>query len=211
MGRNGLLMVLALVVMTLFAYWPAIHEGGFIWDDDDYVTANKTLRDMSGLKDIWFSPKATPQYYPLVHSGFWIEYQLWGLHPTGYHITNVLLHAFAALLLWRLLSSLTVPGAWLAAALFALHPVHVESVAWVTERKNVLSAVFYLGAALVYLKWADTKATGGRRPRAYFGALLLFICALLSKTVTASLPAALILVMWWKDGRDNNFGAVLAK
>lgn len=203
-GRRGLLLGFALVVMTILAYWPAIQEGGFIWDDDDYVTENKTLRDFDGLKDIWMSPKATPQYYPLVHTGFWMEYQLWGLDPTGYHVTNVLLHALAALILWRLLRWLSVPGAWLAAALFALHPVHVESVAWITERKNVLSGVFYLGAALVYLKWADAKAAGQRRPWAYFGALLLFLCALLSKTVTVSLPAALLLVMWWREGRDGN-------
>jgi tetratricopeptide (TPR) repeat protein len=187
--------------MTIVAYWPAIQHGGFIWDDNDYVTENKTLRDADGLKDIWMSPKATPQYYPLVHTGFWIEYQLWGLDPTGYHVTNVLLHALAALILWRLLRWLAVPGAWLAAALFALHPVHVESVAWITERKNVLSAVFYLGAALVYLKWVDAKAAGQRRPWMYVGAFLLFVCALLSKTVTTSLPAALLLVAWWREGR----------
>ena len=203
-GWRGVLLALALVVMPFIAYWPAIQEGGFIWDDDDYVTENKTLRDASGLKDIWISPKATPQYYPLVHTGFWMEYQLWELDPTGYHVTNVLLHALAALLLWRLLRWLSVPGAWLAAALFALHPVHVESVAWVTERKNVLSAVFYLSAALVHLKWADAKGTGQRKTWAYVGALLLFVCALLSKTVTVSLPAALLLVAWWRDGRDGS-------
>ncbi len=202
--HRGILLSLALVVLTFVAYWPAIQEGGFIWDDDDYVTANKTLRDLDGLKDIWTSPQATPQYYPLVHTGYWIEYRLWGLDPTGYHVTNILLHALVSVLLWRLLRWLAVPGAWLAAGLFALHPVHVESVAWITERKNVLSGVFYLAAALVYLKWADGKTAGQQRPRAYFGALLLFICALLSKTVTVSLPAALLLVAWWRQGRDGN-------
>lgn len=206
LGRRGVFLALTLVVMTFVAYWPAMQEGGFIWDDDDYVTENKTLRDSGGLKDIWFSPRATPQYYPLVHTGFWIEYQLWELDPTGYHVTNVLLHALAALLLWRLLRWLSVPGAWLAAALFALHPVHVESVAWITERKNVLSGVFYLGAALVYLKWADGKAAGQRRPWAYASALLLFVCALLSKTVTSSLPAALLLVAWWREGNMEGPG-----
>ena len=200
----GILSALALMVLTFVAYWPAIQDGGFIWDDDDYVTANKTLRDVDGLKDIWLSPQTTPQYYPLVHTGFWIEYRLWGLDPTGYHVTNVLLHALGSVLLWRLLRRLAVPGAWLAAGLFALHPVHVESVAWITERKNVLSGVFYLAAALGYLKWADAKTAGQQRPCAYFGALLLFICALLSKTVTVSLPATLLLVAWWRQGRDGN-------
>lgn len=203
-ARRGILFTLALIVLTFVAYWPAIQEGGFIWDDDDYVTANKTLRDIDGLKDIWTSPQATPQYYPLVHTGYWIEYRLWGLDPTGYHVTNVLLHALVSVLLWRLLRWLAVPGAWLVAGLFALHPVHVESVAWITERKNVLSGVFYLAAALVYLKWADAKAAGQRKPGAYFGALLFFVCALLSKTVTVSLPAALLLVAWWRQGRDEN-------
>ena len=202
--HRGILFTLALVVLTFVAYWPAIRDGGFIWDDDDYITANKTLRDVGGLKDIWMSPKATPQYYPLVHTGYWIEYRLWGLDPTGYHATNVLLHALVSVLLWRLLRRLAVPGAWLAAGLFALHPVHVESVAWITERKNVLSGVFYLASMLVYLKWEDANFSGQRRPRAYFGSLLLFVCALLSKTVTVSLPAALLLVAWWKQGRGGN-------
>ncbi len=200
--HRGILLTLALIVLTFVAYWPAIQEGGFIWDDDDYVLENKTLRDPGGLKDIWISPQATPQYYPLVHTGFWIEYQLWGLDPTGYHVTNVLLHALASVLLWRLLRWLAVPGAWLAAGLFALHPVHVESVAWITERKNVLSGVFYLAAALVYLKWEDAKTAGQRRPLRYVAAFLLFVLALLSKTVTVSLPAALLLVAWWRQGRE---------
>lgn len=201
--RSGAALGIALFAMTLVAYWPAVHDGGFIWDDDDYVTENRTLRDVDGLKDMWRSPRATPQYYPLVHTGYWIEYRLWGLDPTGYHVTNVLLHALAAVLLWRLLRWLAMPGAWLAAALFALHPLHVESVAWITERKNVLSGVFYLGAAWVYLKWADSGARGVRRaPWRYAAALLLYLCALLSKSVTVSLPAALLLVHWWRDHRQ---------
>lgn len=200
-GRRGAWLGLALMLMTLLAYWPAIHDGGFIWDDDDYVYQNKTLLDAQGLKDIWTDPQATPQYYPLVHTGYWLEYRLWGLDPTGYHVTNVLLHALAAILLWRLLRSLTIPGAWLAAALFALHPLHVESVAWITERKNVLSGVFYLTSAWFFLKWADADSLSGRRHRHYFAALLFYVFALLSKTVTASLPAAILLVFWWRDGR----------
>jgi Flp pilus assembly protein TadD len=198
----GACLGVALFALTFVAYWPVLWHGGFIWDDNDYVLENKTLREFNGLRDIWLSPRATPQYYPLVHTGYWIEYQLWGLHPTGYHVTNVILHGTAALLLWVLLRRLAVPGAWLAAALFAVHPVHVESVAWITERKNVLSGVFYLAAALVYLKWTEALAAGRRSPWAYAGAFALYVCALLSKTVTASLPAALLLVFWWQDGQD---------
>jgi len=199
-NRRGIFLGLALIAMTVLAYLPAIQNGGFIWDDQDYILHNKTLRDAAGLRQIWTNPRATPQYYPLVHTTYWIEYRLWGLDPTGYHVINILLHALGAVLLWLVLRQLKVPGAWLAAALFAVHPVHVESVAWITERKNVLSGVFYLGAALAYLKWDDAQAGGERRHAGYLTSLILFLCALLSKTVAATLPAALVLVTWWKGG-----------
>ena len=179
---------------------PAL-RGGFTWDDDAYVTNNITLRSAPGLSRIWGQLTATPQYYPLVFTSFWLEYHLWGLNPLGYHIVNVLLHTLAAMLLWRVLVRLQVPGAWLAAGIFALHPVAVESVAWVTERKNVLSAVFYFAAALAYLRWQERETSDRGANAHYFLSLTLFICALFSKTVTASLPAALLLVMWWKRGR----------
>jgi tetratricopeptide (TPR) repeat protein len=194
----------ALIVLLVFlAYLPAL-RGGFIWDDDVYVTENTTLHDGEGLQQIWFKVGAVPQYYPMVHTTFWLEYHLWGLNPVGYHLINVLLHATAAILLWQLLLYLRIRGAWLAAVLFALHPVGVESVAWITERKNVLSAVFYFAAALAYLRFVALAEPGGpNRLRWYWylGALVLFIAALLSKTVTCSLPAALLLVCWWKKGR----------
>ena len=169
-------------------------NGGFIWDDDDYVQDNLTLRSLEGLGQIWFQPGATRQYYPLVHTTYWLEYRLWGLDPTGYHVVNVILHALSAVFVWRLLIRLKVPGAWAAAALFALHPVHVESVAWITERKNTLSGAFYLSAAWAYLRYEEARI-----PRLYWSSLFLFAAALLSKTVTCTLPAALLLVVWWKD------------
>ena len=183
---------LLLVGLTAGAYLPAM-AGGFVWDDDDYVLDNPTLRSFQGLEQIWLQPGTTRQYYPLVHTTYWLEYRLWGLDPTGYHVVNVLLHALSAVLVWRLLRLLQVPGAWAAAALFALHPVHVESVAWITERKNTLSGLFYLGAA-----WAYLRCEAVRNPRWYWAALLLFAAALLSKTVTSTLPAALLLVLWWQ-------------
>ncbi len=199
--RSAALAGLLIALLTLTAYLPAL-RGGFVWDDDDYVTENATLRERSGLRQIWLEVGATPQYYPLVQTTFWLEYRLWGPNPFGYHLVNIVLHALGAVLLWRVLVQLQVPGAWLAAAIFALHPVHVESVAWITERKNVLSAVFYFAAAVAYLRFAPLQHTE-RRPRwhLYFLSLGLFIAALLSKTVTCSLPAALLLVAWWKTGR----------
>jgi tetratricopeptide (TPR) repeat protein len=192
------LPALALVALTLLAYGPAL-QGGFVWDDDAYVTANRTLRSFDGLRRIWTEPGVVPQYYPLTFTSLWLEYRLWGIDPTGYHVTNVLLHALAALLLWRVLATLAVPGAWIAAALFALHPVGVESVAWITERKNVLSGALALGALLAYLPVAGLG--GERRPRAYGLALALFGAALLAKTVVCVLPAVVLVLVWWKRGR----------
>jgi Flp pilus assembly protein TadD len=188
-----------LVALVLVAYLPA-YGAGFVWDDDYYVFANPMLRDLAGLRNIWSDLTATPQYYPLVHTSFWLEYRVAGPSPHLYHFTNVALHAANAVLLWRLLVNLAVPGAWLVAAIFALHPVQVESVAWISERKNVLSAFFYLCAALTYLRFSAGADSGTPRWRLYGGSWLLYVAALLSKTVTASLPAALLLVLWWKRG-----------
>jgi protein O-mannosyl-transferase len=192
---------LALIGLTFLAYLPVL-RAGFIWDDPDYVTQNATLRSPGGLWQIWFMPRSIPQYYPMVHTTFWVEYQIWQLWSPGYHAVNVALHGVAAILLFAGLRRLTFPAAWLAAAVFALHPVHVESVAWVTERKNVLSAIFYLAAVLAYFRFDDPNTDGEPRNwRAYGLAMGLFVLALLSKTVTCSLPAAILLVIWWKRGR----------
>jgi len=199
--QTSLGLILLLAVLT--AYVPAI-RAGFVWDDEHYVTENATLRSFDGLRAIWLEPRATPQYYPLVHTSYWLEYRLWGLTPLGYHLVNVLLHATSAILLWRLLRRIGVPGAWLAAAVFALHPVHVESVAWITERKNTLSTAFYLLAALAYVRFARIDHDSPDAPRRwawYPSALVLFLFALLSKTVTCSFPAAALLVIGYKRGR----------
>jgi tetratricopeptide (TPR) repeat protein len=190
----------AIVVLTLLAY-SAVWSAGFVWDDDKYVFQNSTLHDLHGLFRIWFEVGAVPQYYPLVHSTFWLEYHLWDLHPAGYHIDNVLLHALAAVLLGLLLRQLRLPGAWLVAALFAVHPVNVESVAWITERKNVLCGVFYFAAALAWFRYNPVTDTAPGPRRWYYLSLLFFILALFSKTVACSLPVALLLVIWWKRGR----------
>ena len=182
------------MIVVFLAYQPA-WQGGLIWDDDAHVTKPE-LRSWHGLYRIWFDLGATQQYYPLLHSVFWIEHKLWGDAPLGYHLVNILLHAMAALMVAAVLRRLEVPGAYLAAAIFALHPVQVESVAWITELKNTLSAVFYLSAAMLYLRFDQE-----RKKPFYAGALVLFVLGLLSKTVTATLPAALLVIFWWKRGK----------
>jgi hypothetical protein len=176
-------------------------DGEMLMGRSDFVVY--AVQSVDGLGKIWI-PRQTPQYYPAVFTSFWIEHQLWGLNPLGYHIVNVLLHALNAILVWRLCVFLKIPGAWLIAAVFAVHPINVESVAWITERKNVLSGAFYLAAAISYLKFddeRDTRHAAGVAWRSYALSLVLFVLALLSKTVTCSLPAALILMMLWQRKR----------
>ncbi len=177
--RSARLAIGILLILTLAAYAPVVRDK-FIWDDDAYVTNNPTLRSLNGLRLIWLEPLATPQYYPLVHTTFWIEYHLWELAPLGYHIVNVLLHATSVILLWRLLLRLQIPGAWLAAAIFAVHPVGVESVVWITERKNVLSMALVLASMIAYVRFSplddatDQSATTARSWRWYAASLFLF-------------------------------------
>ncbi|HEY6356880.1 MAG TPA: hypothetical protein VIX35_01465, partial [Vicinamibacterales bacterium] len=158
---------LVLLVSTLAAYFPAWH-GGPLWDDENHLTRPE-LRSLHGLWRIWFDVGATKQYYPVAHSAFWAMQRLWGTDPLGYHLVNIVLHASSAFLLLVILRRLAVPGAALAAIVFALHPVQVESVAWMTELKNTLSGTFYFSAALAYLEF-DTS----RRRRWYGLALGLF-------------------------------------
>jgi protein O-mannosyl-transferase len=195
-GRNWRvwLLFLALLMATLLAYYPAWH-GGMLWDDDRHITRSD-LRSAEGLRRIWFDLGATQQYYPLVHSAFWLQYKIWGDDTLGYHLVNIVLHALAAFLVGLILRRLAVPGAYLAALVFALHPVQVESVAWITELKNTLSGVCYLGSAWFYLQF-DAQ----RKGRLYALSLGLFVLALLSKTVTATLPAVLLVVFWWRRGK----------
>ena len=192
------------MALVLVSYAPVL-RAGFIWDDDGYVTENSTLHSIDGLRRIWFEIGAVPQYYPLVHTSFWIEQHAWGLSATGYHAVNILLHAANAILVWRVLTRLQVPGAWLGAALFAVHPVEVESVAWITERKNVLSLALALSSMLCYWRFAPAESPTTASPRAragyYLASWLVFVAALLSKTVVATMPAVLLVICWWKRGR----------
>lgn len=192
--RTLLWLFVGLLLITLVAYAPAWH-GTRLWDDDAHLT-RVDLRSAAGLWQIWFSPGATAQYYPVAHSAFWFMHALWGESTLGYHLVNIVLHASSAWLLVVILLRLNVPGAMLAGLIFAVHPVHVESVAWMTELKNTLSGVLYLLAAFSYLRFDRD-----RRRAPYLTALVLFVLALLAKSVTATLPAALLVVFWWQRGR----------
>ncbi len=209
--RDRFLWAIVLLVLAFLAYAPALH-GQFLWDDDRHISENVMLRTPDGLARIWTELGATPQYYPLTHTLFWIEYHLWGLETTGYHAVNIALHALGAIFLWWILRRLEVPGAWLIAAIFTLHPMQVESVAWITERKNTLAGCLFFGSILAYLRFADIgpkpvpldaiEATEpGATPIAWPWcalALLLFTGAALSKTVAVSMPAVVVLLLWWK-------------
>ena len=196
--RQNILLILALGLLVIISYLPAMLWGGFVWDDRIFTDA-EPVQEVSGLWQIWFAPSAIAEeghYWPLVYTTFWLEHKLWGFDPTGYHIVNVLLHLANVLLLWRLLRRLAVPGAWVIAAVFAVHPSHVESVAWVIERKDMLSGLFYLATVLAWLHFVEQP-----RPRWYACSLALYAAGMLSKSIVVTLPVALLIWHWWKQDR----------
>ena len=200
--RQNILPILALGVLVVVSYLPAMLWGGFVWDDIIWTTSQAVQDGWYGLWSLWsgdaYNMYDTTEghYWPLVYTTFWLEHKLWGFAPRGYHIVNVLLHLANTLLVWHLLRRLAVPGAWMVAAVFAVHPLHVESVAWVIERKDVLSGLFYLTAVLAWMRFVE-KPRRGR----YAGSLVLYAAALLSKSIAITLPAVLLLWHWWKQGR----------
>ena len=184
--------------MVVVSYLPVMLWGGFVWDDEIYIKVDP-VRDVSGLWQIWFSPSAIDgegHYWPLVYTTFWLEHKLWGFDPTGYHIVNVMLHWVNTLLVWHLVRRLAVPGAWVVAAVFAVHPLHVESVAWVIERKDVLSGLLYLAAVLAWMRFVEQPRRGW-----YACSLVLYAAGLLSKSIVITLPVTLLIWHWWKQGR----------
>ncbi len=230
-GVSPIVAACLIIAIVVAAYLPAM-DAGFVFDDRVYLTQDSRMESVEGLGRIWTEIGGSDyrhQYYPMTKSALWVQHQLWGDRPFGYHLVNVLLHAANAILLWRLLRRLSVQGAWVAGAIFAVHPVHVQSVAWVTELKNVLSTLFFLLSAGFFVAWLGIGGTKARRhegtkeePEAagsapvslpfsvpsclrafvpYCRGLVLFIAALLSKTATCLLPVALALLVWWKRGR----------
>lgn len=214
--RRDWFFCLILAVVTFMAYQPSWH-GGLLWDDDECVTPLE-LRSVDGLRRIWFVPRATGQYYPLLYTSYWIQQRLLGDSTTGYHLVNLLLHIGCVVLVLKILRFLRIPGAELAAIIFALHPVNVETVAWISERKNTLSGLFALAATLSYLKFdarrdlevssrdSSTSFHSARNDerrlsgRSYAFAIGLFLFGLLTKTAIVTLPLAWLVIFWWKRG-----------
>ena len=192
--RYPLLAGVLLVALAFAAYQPAL-RGGFIWDDDLYLTGNPLIHAPDGLARFWFSGQAM-DYYPLSSSSLWLEWRVWGEHVGGYRLVNLLLHGLAGILLWRILSRGITRLAWPAAALFVLHPLNVEAVAWIAQRKTVLAGVFALASV-----WAWFRHDERGRPGSYLAALLFFLASLLSKTTAVMLPVVLLLLGWARHGR----------
>lgn len=210
-SRHPVAAGLALCAMVAVSFYPAL-SAGFVLDDNIF-TESPAVLSWSGVWNIWFSPvdiEREGHYWPVTYTSFWLEHKLWGLTPFGTHLVNVLLYMVNVLLLWRLLRHLVVPGAWVVGALFAVHPMHVDSVAWAIGRKDLLSGLFYMAAALCWIRSMDGLG-GGRsrvsgsiqvsRPGLYLAALGMLAAALLSKSVAVTLPVAFAIVLWWQNGR----------
>ena len=189
-----------LLVAVVLTYLP-VYRAGFIWDDESHLTANPVIVGPLGLLDIWTTKAA--QICPLVLTTFWLEHALWGLAPLPYHLVNVILHGINAILLWHLLRHLDIPGAWVGATLWALHPVQVESAAWITELKNTQSCFFYLLSILFFVRWLKTGPPKMRSIRDSDYALTIVFAALAmaSKSSTVILPLVLCLSALWVEGR----------
>jgi tetratricopeptide (TPR) repeat protein len=187
--------------LVFIAYAP-VFGAGFVWDDESHLTQNPCIVGPLGLKEIWTSTRAV--YYPLVLTTFWVLHKFVGLNPLPYHILNVLMHAGSAVLLWCLLRQLGVRGAWLGSALWALHPVMVQSVAWVTELKNTQSCLFYLLSIVFFLSWEEqarvTRVVRIKTTLMFALSLTCFVLATLSKPSVVMLPVVLALCIWWRRG-----------
>ena len=183
-----------IILVTVVSYLPAL-RAGFVFDDFMFVRDNRIVKASDGLYRFWLT-KESPYYYPLTWSLWWSEWHLWGDNAAGYHVVNVLLHAVNAVLVWLILQRLKIAGAWLAALVFAVHPVNVATVAWISEQKNTLSMLFFALATLLYLRFDEEE-----RPACYSLSLAAFALALLSKPAVVMAPVVLLGCVWWMRGR----------
>jgi tetratricopeptide (TPR) repeat protein len=199
-AHNRWLWTLTIIAAAFIAYWPSL-RGGFIWDDQGLIAQNRLIHSTGGWYRLWITTDQI-DYWPLTYTMLWLEWRLWGTGTLGYHLVNVSLHVCCALLIWKILNRLKIPGGWLAAIVFALHPVNVESVAWIAERKNIASLLFFLLSILFYLRFDDDHP---KRWKFYIASLLAFALGMLSKGSIAILPLALLLILWrrraitWRD------------
>jgi protein O-mannosyl-transferase len=188
------LQAMVIVVAALWIYWPALH-GDWLWDDDQLVAHNLELRTLSGLGRIWFSAPAT-DYWPLTWSLLWVEWHIWGNQPLYYHLCSLALHIFSGLLIWRLFCRLGLRWGWLGGLLFVIHPLAVESVAWISEIKNTLSLPLFLLSLSAYIDYFEDN-----KDCAYLRSFFYYFAAMLCKTSVVMFPATLLLYCWWKQGR----------
>jgi Flp pilus assembly protein TadD len=203
-GAHAFRIAALLAVVATVVYWPAL-SGGFLLDDDTLLTESVLVKAADGLRRMWLTTEPL-DYWPLTNTSFWLEWRLWGMAPTGYHVTNLALHVWSATLIWAILRRLSIPGALIAALLFVVHPVNVESVAWIAQRKNTLSMALFLLSIWWFIRATpDLKVRGsvpkvGGSVRLYWLSLAAFVFAMLSKGSVAVLPAVLLLIVWWKHG-----------
>jgi Flp pilus assembly protein TadD len=208
-AKELLIQAAVIVLAGLWIYSPAYH-GDWLWDDDVLLTANPTVQSatLSGLLKLWFNPDGL-DYFPLSYSLMWLQWQLFGATPTGYHITTIALHIASGLLLWALLEKMRIPGSWITALIFTIHPVCVESVAWIAETKNTLSLALFLTSCIFWVSQDETEA-GPKRERLYFASLAFFLLAMFAKTSVVAMPVLTLLYAWWKRGEVTMQDAVRA-
>ncbi len=208
----GTLAGMALIVVAAIVCYMPVMNGDFIMDDDGLLVKNRLIQASDGLCRLWCTNEAI-DYWPATNSLLWIEWRLWGTNTTGYHVGNLILHIAESLLIWIILRKLSIPGAFLAATIFAVHPVNVESVAWISQRKNMMAMLFFLLSIFWYLKEMQGASGHGRRETAsdfvqhssciphpssfYWLSMAAFLLAMLSKGSVVVLPVLLFLIVCW--------------
>jgi protein O-mannosyl-transferase len=186
---------------AFIAYYPCM-SGGFIWDDKMLLTENEIIKAPDGLYRFWCTTEPT-DYWPVTYTAFWFEWRLWGMNPTGYHVANLILHVVEGWLIWYILSKFSIPGAFLAGLIFVVHPVNVESVAWIAQRKNTMALLFFLLSIFCYVQAETQPTTQNRLYRHgvdlwYMFSLVTFMLAILSKGSVVILPVLLLGIIWWR-------------